>query len=1089
VEKGDPFFDGGAIRMSPSVSARPPVSPIIFDKARKFLSDSSSLGIEITGSSDADVLLALARNEPFPERRIELGEVSLSAEGGRDIEFQSSRGAVSFRAGAQTSKGLAVYQNPGDLVKALESSLAADSMTSSFKLDEDEAGQFVVLRWDYDAKAAAKGAVALGGSVGSIRFGVEAGREALFAVIRRFPMTTGARTAVADTVDSWRLPGQVRSIADLKPGTWLISEVDGSIAANLGVQFGYDFNWVREARTGGLTGDIGLRIQLGVAATLGFGASGKYAILVSRESLNKTDKVIRLRISKLSKKGWNFAFNAGTTVKADFSRFLPDKADDFIAAVFGAYGPQVVRDLQAFEEWNGKAANLPGALSGLGVDYGLKLLHEITGIDPEREFEIARARLRDLHDRWNSLPHETATRLWAIVDSRIPDQLNSVREFARAVSTADERELSELLGSELRKVDFFKSPGGQWLESVATSGVLAALTEAGGLQRLREAATTTVGILDGGEVEETLKRIQQVVGRHLNLDELRKVVDEASFREFTKLEWLTRKLEDFLGDRLNLTRAVEVQETIRFLLDKRRDFYEKAREALNDKYDFEFSARYQKTATGSALLDVMFDFSHGGDEVATLLEKALSGDFNTLFVTPVRGVSLNAATLSHGISRQSAVEISLPFYDRAVRNINQSLAKVGATDDGGRVLIYELDAADAVTSLSRGKSARESQLAVSARLASSPDSRVRLFSSESLSCRYSLRQATKGMKTAELQSQFKPYTLAYFPETFHPTQSGATFDDWVADLDKAADQIADNGTGNFGDTLISLDLSLPGEVAEAWLKAPAKKSPDHALYMDMSRRLQAALKNLIPFYYFQSLKKYEDLVPSAALLVYAAIPPSTSVRLQAGRLTFNTDRDVYWDWPDRRHREAMASGSATVANLAVRITRIHDVLTAVGQDRTAAFYRPGENTRNRLIADALRDGHGESLLRSLLFMESRIVRGAYEAGLKMGDFRRKAKEKPSEALIALAGFGAQLTGAFNKNFRSVYGAGALRPLGAMMFAEAALALDPSLAGTKPKAMLAMTLLKPGADFRLESFLNHQSPAETDVLLEERIVNV
>jgi DNA-binding ferritin-like protein (Dps family) len=1075
--------------MSSSVSVPAPANPIIFDRARKFLSDSSSLGIEIAGSGDADVLLALARDEPFPERRIELGEVSLSAEAGRDIEFQSSRGVVSFRAGAQTSEGLAVYQNPRDLVKALESPLSADSLASSLKIEEDGAGHYVLLRWDYDAKAVAKGAVALGGGIGSIKFGVEAGREALFAVIRRFPKTTGARTAVTDTVNSWMLPGQVRSIADLKPGTWLISEVDGSIAANLGVQFGYDFNWVREARMRGLTGDIGLRIQLGVAATVGFSASGKYAIIVSRESLKKADRALRLRISRLSKKGWNFAFNASTTVKADFSQFLPDEADDFIAAVFGVYGPQVVRDLQAFEEWNGKAENLPGALSGLSLDYGLKLLKEITRLDPEREFEAARTRLRDLHERWNSLPHQTATNLWKIVDSRIPDHLKSVRELARAISQADERELSELLGTELRKVDFFRSPAGQWLESAAVSSVLTALAGAGGLQQLKDAASNTAGILDGGEVEETLKNIQQVVNQHLNLDELRKVVDEASFKEISKLEWLTKKLEDFLDDRLDLKRTREVQDTIQFLLDKRRDFYEKARKALSDKYDFEFSATYQKTATGSALLDVTFDFSQGPDELAILLEKALDGNFDTLFVTSARGVSLNAATLSHGISRQSAVEISLPFYDRKVRNINQSLTKVAATDDGGRVLIYELDAADVVASVSRGKSARESQLAVGARLATSPDTHVRVFSTESLSCRYSLRQATKGMKTAELQSQFKPYTLAYFPDTFHPTQSGATFDDWVADLDKAADQIADNGTGNFGDTLISLDLSLPGKVAEAWLKAPAKKSPEHSLYMDMSRRLQAALKNLIPFYYFQDLKKYDDLVPAAALLVYAAIPPSTSVRLQGSKLTFNTDREVYWNWPDRIQREAMASSSATVADLAARTTRIHEVLTAVGHDRTAGFYRPGENTRSRLVADALRDGHGETLLRSLLFIESRVVRGAYEAGLKMSEFRRKAKGQPSEAMIALAEFGAQLTGAFNKNFRSVYGAGALRPLGTMVFAEAALALDPGLADTKPKAMLALTVLKPDAGFQLESFLNNQLPAETDVLLEERIVNV
>ena len=60
------------------------------------------------------------------------------------------------------------------------------------------------------------------------------------------------------------------------PATWILSEVDGSFALQLGVQAGYDFSWLREIPGGALQGDIGLRVQMGASAAFGFEVSGKY---------------------------------------------------------------------------------------------------------------------------------------------------------------------------------------------------------------------------------------------------------------------------------------------------------------------------------------------------------------------------------------------------------------------------------------------------------------------------------------------------------------------------------------------------------------------------------------------------------------------------------------------------------------------------------------------------------------------------------------------------------------------------------------------------------------------------------------------
>src|SRR6185436_1210304 len=99
--------------------------------------------------------------------------------------------------------------------------------------------------------ASASGAVALG-AIGAATLEVSGKRESLFAVIRRLPADTPARLVVQSTVDSWILPRQIASIDQVEPGTWIAADVAGGISVALGAQVGYDFNWVREARLGGL---------------------------------------------------------------------------------------------------------------------------------------------------------------------------------------------------------------------------------------------------------------------------------------------------------------------------------------------------------------------------------------------------------------------------------------------------------------------------------------------------------------------------------------------------------------------------------------------------------------------------------------------------------------------------------------------------------------------------------------------------------------------------------------------------------------------------------------------------------------------
>jgi hypothetical protein len=1039
-----------------------PSSLIKFDRNKKFLGLDSAVGIEILPPiADLEVANALATNSPFPRRTIELGRESVKASAGRDIKFGDGSGKVSFAGSASAFTKLGVYFDPEAMLAALELN---DNIAPGMKLEKDPNALYVVFRWGYDLLSSAKGSMALG-APGSISFGADGSREGIYAIVRRLQTNTGALTAVQQTLNSWLLPSQITTIDDLEPGTWLIADVDGAVAVQLGAQYGYDFNWVRQAQLGGLRGDIGLRLQLGVSAAIGFEASAKYAVVVSRDSGDPLDTHLRLRLFKQRKKGWDFAFNGGVSVQG--TKFLPDKMDDFIKAVFGVQGAQVVKDLNALRKWTDPKVSPPDALAGLTVDYTLRFLGEVTGIDPRAFFEESRAKLVGFLDLWDHLPHGVATLLARLVNvdpTRAQAELIQIRDIANKISRGHQDDLANLINELLKDVDFFRTPVGTWLEMAAAGGVLQAISGTQEFTDLQRIAQVTSEVLKDDFIEKTvLVKLGQFIDSHLNLKQVEGVSDAAAFN--TLDEWLKARLSNFLNAQLDLSQLEQIRKTIQLVLDKGTEFYQKTVTALQRKYEFHFSSTYQQSTTRTALLDIVFDFGVTG--VAQTFKQALTGNFDTLLIEPRTGVSLNAATLTHQIERHNHVEINFPFYSSDLDHINQALAKVNAVNaDEGRLLIYELDADDIVTT----KNKRNSRLAVGGYLKVG-NNQIRIHSTDPLSYSYSFRQVKKDMRRADLQYQLKPYVAAYFPNVFTspPGSEKESYQAWVDDLDKTIDQIEDNGPGNFGNTLVSLELTLPAAVASAWLKAsPDKNSPQ---YRNVSVALQSKLKQLIPFYYFQNLKNYGEIVPAMVLLVYAAIPPWTP------------PNDVYWEIQDPDQRKKMACALQTTMNLRTNLESVYTLLaTTPGMEGTAAFFKPDQ--ASRMQGESV-EGIGDNLLMSLLLVESSVVRGARDAGVTLGKFLQDAATRPSDAIAALSDFGSKITETFNSKIKSVYGGEAVRPLGSMAFLEAASVLDPGTATAR--AMLDLVVVKQQAKFNLPDFLTGATPPKEDVVVQQRLV--
>ncbi|MGH9800927.1 MAG: hypothetical protein ACRD82_11235, partial [Blastocatellia bacterium] len=446
----------------------PTTVPVLFNK--KFATPDSADSIEFTANAanDADVLAALASpNLPFPNRQIELGKISAQGQAGQSIKFLSgNRGSVSFKADGSAFAGLGVYPDPAALLTELG---LDDNIAPAVKLATDANSNYLALRWGYDISGSAKGKIALG--TGAITFGAEGSREGAYAVIRRLPKTTPAVKAVAELTGSWLLPMQVDSVDKLEPGTWLVSEVDGSIGLKVGAQFGYDLNWIRETSLGQLKGDIGLRVQMGVKVALGFSASGKYALVIGRDSMDEADKHLRLRLFKQRKKGWDFALNANADVTPVNELISEEQFDDFVAAVFGTSATQTLKYLHIVEKWTDPDANLADMVANFSADYLRKMLSQVTAItDVVNRFDEAKQMLLGFLKKWEAMPHSVSSLILKLVKDNAP--LAELRDVVNQIAGLNETTAPTLLKKLLGNPDFFNTPTGQWLSAATGNSFL-----------------------------------------------------------------------------------------------------------------------------------------------------------------------------------------------------------------------------------------------------------------------------------------------------------------------------------------------------------------------------------------------------------------------------------------------------------------------------------------------------------------------------------------------------------------------------------------------------------------------------------------
>ncbi len=1025
------------------------------------LGPGSAEKVSVSLTTDSDVLQAILTDSAFPTRpngKIELGSVMLEASGGNQVRFNAGQGTVGFDFSASFKTGVGVYDQPADAIGSLQLDAPPNLDLTVPNAAEN---RYVLMLLGYNASGSFSGSHPIG-ALGTVSFGAQASGDAVYGVLHRIASGTGAATALGHTISSWRLPRHVAAADDLKPGTWIVAQADGSIALQLSAQLGYDFNFVRQAHLLGITRELRAKIDAGVKVSFGFNASGRYIVVVGRETDAST---IRLRLYKQSDQGFNFGLNltVGVTGKAD----LPANIDDFVKSVFGVHGLQVVKDLHLIEQWTDPTKDLGQTVARLLNDKGLELLTRATGIDARAEFNKARHIVLDAFQKWDALPNRASAALWRILGQASPVATKDFQTFLTALADPDPDTRRKALVQAIGQATFGDTPQGQFLESIADQGLLALTTQ---LDRVQPIAAQTLNILDGG----VIKNIQDFINEKLDLNKVRSVVTQ---NDFDTLDgWLVKRLGDFLDKDLDLAALKEVQTAINMVIKKASDFYAKGVKALNNRYSLEFAASYQRNTTNTALLDVNFDLSQQGAR-KLLQDVVANSHLDNLLVNKVTGVTLNAATLTHEIKRNADVQVHMPFFDSEVQHVNDSLAALTVEHDSGRVLAYQLAATDTITSKNRYMS----QLSVLGKL-QVVNGQIQMVPAMDQAVAYESLQVKSNTTLAELEFRTRDFLQTMLGNVF---SDDASLDRFYLALDQTISNITGNRNNNFGDVALNLQVALPATVLASWFQ-PRNGSAVKNASMLMSRALQAKLKALIPSFYFQNLDNLQPNPTAAALLVWAALPVSSSIKFQDGEIKqFNTDTDVFWDFPDANLRKALAFDSHTTRSLLPALTTARERLLDAGKSGVAAFFTADQAGSLQNLAT---NSTGDILLQSLLFTEAEMVNGAANTLKDIQKTLSDAATAPTQAIARFAEYGAHLTETFNKSL-SIYGNESLRTLNSMLMVEASKAIDLGFPVAPPTAMATLLVLSAQHKFQLSDYLNGDLPPREEVAVAQTLTNL
>lgn len=1029
--------------------AQPPIS-------QTTLPSLDNLKPSINASGDSGLIQAIATNDAFPpsSQDITVGELSVQVAPGGQFNLPGVDNApVGFSVTASANASLAAYQNPANLPSDLGFA-DTDGQPLNVSFPTDGKSRFLVVRWGFDLSGQVSGKMALDPAV-NITFGASGGTGGLFAFVRAVDPAMHARDAFLSLLKAWCTPGTVANNASSLPlGCWVITEVTGQLSANLGLNAGYDFNWVKQVSLNDLEGDIGLRISLGLAAVLTAQLASKFYLVLNRDSATSG---VRLRLFRAKTKGWDFALNTGASVTTSTGSFLPQDLDDFIRAILGIHDPQVIKFLQA--------SSLQDIANALGAEF-------LQQLRADGDVNQAFTDLQSLLQKWDGLPHEVTTVMWNAA-GKVAD-LTAIQKVVQQIATLDENSMHNLLDSLLHNVSFYNTPECQWLESAAGTGLFD-LYESSNLAPVRQMATKAAGILDGSTAQNTLVNLKSQVDKALNLPALETAVGN---KDLTGVAvWVTQQVAKFLGIDLSELKnnLAKVDAAIATIRAKSQEIYQATLKALNNTYGFSLAYAYNASNTQSALIDAQF-----ADSAQSSLASAIKGDFSQILAEPIDGVTLNVCTLAHAIARQTHIETHLPWFTGISDDLATGYAKrTLAGSDSGRLQFFEAGATDTAT-IQRNTTLKRfasCSIGISAQAGG-----VRKFNVSAVDFGYSFVTSNTKMTCSAFAYDFGPAASQYFPGQFGASSSAtpAPFNSWVNDWDKAA--ASTPGQGLIGNAWVNLQIRSRAKSGVDWVSAllDGAQAPD---YMAMSRAMQESIRKYLLVAYGDNPSQFAN-VPGknmiSAFLVYAALPGLNDFTFDGSTLTPNPKGDIVWDVRDPDLATAVTQAFAGPP-LRQNLSRIAALLAGIPELKSSAqFY---QNTDAQILSFVLQDLQTTDPYVTLLQNEKAVIDGAQKA---FDGLRQTSGKQLQQALRPFSDALVNLVTDFNRSLMSLSldAPQVMRLFAPLVFGAAINAMFASAAPLPQDALMDVAVLK-GTSLQDPA----QPPSQDQTVLRQQVTSL
>lgn len=1050
--------------------------------------------IEIDGLANFDGIkfkftspMELIKEKEFPDDVLtDKGEIQLASidtSVGKEFKMKDA-GEIKFSVDAEFKAALGVYRKKANLLEALKKDGLNQQLAGLLNLEIDPGENLYAMRWGYKFGGGGDGKIPLFsmGAPVNLTFGIQGKTGGLSVLLHKRDKGDTVVEALKGTLQSWKVPAMVSSFEDLNPKTTVVFETLSDLKVALAVEYGYDFNWVRESiKIGKLSGDFGLKIEAGIKAQFGFSAVGDYVLALTRES---NAEKIRVQVFRSNQKGWTFAFDGGISAQAEKVPF-PNNLDDFIKGVFNLNGSQVLKD---FQKWTNKDVTLAELLGTTSMDVVNDFVKKVAGIELDETIEVMTNRLKDFIEKWHELPHEVSSYLYKFIGKASGDSLTKLKGFLTTVQgLQDDDAIIAEIQKHLNFIKFFDTPDSaeffinpieKWLMAVSKQGIASLLAKfEDERDDFNKVVNQTLAILDGDELQKVLEKFQAEIDDKLGLDKI---------KDLDPNEWLLKRLTDFFESSEIVEELEKIRDVIIELNDRARDFYAVGYKALLQKYSFNVNYAFQRTTASTALIDLTLDFSGEKlEEAKKYLGQVKDGDFTSLLTgkddetgKQITCVQINQAVFTHDIKRSVHLGVSMPNFTATLDHITNSMAsgKLAETADG-KLWVFNLKAEDIVK-----KKKSLSKLAVTVEIEEKVG--IRKFSEDNSGLDYTFLFGERKAERQIIEQRYKMAARTYLKSAFPGNQN--SFSNYLAELDQELDKKQIGGLTRFGNVLASLKVSMPGKVLSFLEEVPPNENDD--FYKKLSGVVQESMREWVPVNYITTPEMYRKEVEddNYPLLVWSALPVLTDEQHEKQKFK----RAFYWDYKDEDKKEEVFKRDDFRNNLRAVLNRVRSETSAPGYEETDI---------DRMIKVVL-EGQGEGNFRELCAFEKELLENiALTINLYL-DFRNELN--PDAKVKKLAEFGERFVDTFNDEIGHIgyTPEGALRPLGLLLLLRIAQIKKPEFKEEKFAAMLQMFVLNDQvteSEFRdvRKRFLNGEYPDEGNkndtkkIALQQRTVNV